>query len=47
MASAEKGEIIFTAVVEDIVDLVDKLREWPIEEHAEMHEQPVQNDIHW
>ena len=47
MASAEKGEIIFTAAVGDIVDLVDKLREWPIEERADMHEQPMQNDIHW
>ena len=47
VASAEKSEIIFTAVVEGLVDLVDALREWPIEERANMHEQSVQNDIHW
>lgn len=47
VASAEKGEIIFAAAVEGLVDLVDELREWPIAERADMHEQPVQNDIRW
>ena len=47
VATAAKGEIIFTAAVEGLVDLVDELRAWPIEERADMHEGPVQSDIRW
>ena len=38
----EKGRIIFEAVVEGLLDAIDELREWPIEEQAAMHENPTQ-----
>ena len=45
--TAEKGEQIFEAAVEGLLGLVDELRDWPIEERAEMHEHPVQSSIRW
>ena len=47
VATAEKGEIIFEAAVEGLVDLVDELRAWPVETRTDMHANPVQADIRW
>ena len=47
VASAEKGDIVFEAAVSGLVELVDELRAWPIEERADMHKNPVQSDIRW
>ena len=47
VATAEKGKIIFEAAVEGLVDTIDELREWPIEERADMHENPMQKNIRW
>ena len=47
VATAEKGQIIFEAAVEGLLDAIDELREWPIEERADMHENPTQKNIHW
>ena len=47
VATAEKGKIIFEAAVEGLLDAIDELREWPIEERADMHENPPQKNIHW
>lgn len=47
VATAEKGKIIFEAAVEGLLDAIDELREWPIEERADMHENPTQKNIHW
>lgn len=47
VATAEKGEIIFEAAVEGLVDLVDELRAWPVETRTDMHANPVQADICW
>jgi len=44
-ATVEKGEIIFEAAVEGLVDLVDELREWPVEERSDQHKLPVQSQI--
>jgi creatinine amidohydrolase len=46
-ASAEKGRVLFEAAVEGLVQLVDELRAWPIEQRQEMHRQPVQSEIRW
>ena len=46
-ATAEKGRVIYEAAVEGLVQLVDELRDWPIEKRTDMHENPVQADIRW
>lgn len=45
VATAEKGRIIFEAAVDGLVNLVDELREWPIEDRQDMHKNPVQSQI--
>ena len=47
VATAEKGKIIFEAAVKGLLDTIDELREWPIEERADMHENPIQKNIRW
>jgi len=46
-ATAEKGRILFEAAVRGLVELVDELRQWPIEERTDMHAQPAQKTIRW
>jgi creatinine amidohydrolase len=46
-ATAEKGRILFEAAVSGLIDLVDELRQWPIEKRQDMHQLPVQSDICW
>lgn len=46
-ATAEKGKLLFEAAVTGLVDLVDELRAWPIENRRDMHSHPVQRDIRW
>jgi creatinine amidohydrolase len=46
-ATAEKGRILFEAAVTGLVRLVNELRNWPINERRDMHQGPVQADIHW
>ena len=36
-ATAEKGRILFEAAVTGLVELVDELRAWPIDERQDMH----------
>ena len=47
VATAEKGKIIFEAAVKGLLDAIDELREWPIEERTDMHENPTQKNIRW
>jgi creatinine amidohydrolase len=47
VATAEKGKHIFEAAASGLVSLVDELREWPIEQRADMHTGPVQKQIRW
>jgi creatinine amidohydrolase len=46
-ATAEKGQILFEAAVSGLLELVDELRAWPIEERRDMHRGPVQTQIVW
>src|SRR5262245_41210208 len=46
-ATAEKGRVIFEAAVSGLVELVDELRDWPIEKRADMHARPVQSHVRW
>lgn len=46
-ATAEKGQVIFEAAVDGLVQLVDELRAWPIEKRQDMHRNPVQGQIRW
>jgi creatinine amidohydrolase len=45
--TAEKGEQIFEAAVTGLVQLVDELRDWPIDKRDDLHKQPVQSAIRW
>lgn len=47
VATAEKGKIIFEAAVNGLVNLIDELRDWPIEKRQDMHRNPVQSHIQW
>ncbi|MBT5872222.1 MAG: creatininase family protein [Candidatus Latescibacteria bacterium] len=45
--TAEKGAIIFNAAVEGLLELVDDIKEWPIEQRSDQHTGPVQSQIRW
>jgi len=45
--TAEKGRIIFEAAVTGLMELVDELREWPIEQRSDQHRLPTQRNIRW
>jgi len=46
-ATAEKGKIIWEAVVTRLVEVVDELRAWPISQRSDQHAGPVQSRIQW
>ena len=46
-ATAEKGKIVFEAVVAKMVAFVDEWRSWPIADRSDQHTSPVQSDIRW
>jgi creatinine amidohydrolase len=46
-ATAEKGKIIWEAVVSRLVEVVDELRGWAIPERSDQHAGPVQSHIQW
>jgi creatinine amidohydrolase len=46
-ATAEKGKIIWEAVVSRLMEVVDELRAWPIPQRSDQHTGPVQSDIQW
>lgn len=46
-ATAEKGRRIFEAAVKGLLELVDELRQWPVEERADMHRLPAQKSVRW
>ena len=46
-ATAEKGKIIFDASVDGLVELIDDIRDWPIEKRSDQHTGPVQSGIRW
>ena len=46
-ATAEKGEAIFEAAVNGLVDVVREWQQWPIAERMDQHTGPVQKHIRW
>jgi creatinine amidohydrolase len=46
-ATAEKGKIIWEAVLGRMVELVDEFRAWPIAPRSDQHQKPVQSHIRW
>jgi creatinine amidohydrolase len=46
-ATAEKGRIVFEAVVSKLIDFVEEWRAWPVAERSDQHTGPVQSDIRW
>ena len=46
-ATAEKGKIIWEAVLSRLIELVDEFRAWPIAPRSDQHKKPVQSPIQW
>jgi creatinine amidohydrolase len=46
-ATAEKGKVIWEAVLSRLIELVDEFRDWPIAQRSDQHENPVQAHIQW
>jgi creatinine amidohydrolase len=46
-ATAEKGKIIWEAVLKRLIELVDEFRAWPIARRSDQHKQAVQAQIQW
>jgi creatinine amidohydrolase len=46
-ATAEKGKIIWEALLPRLVELVDEFRAWPIAPRSDQHRGPVQSQIRW
>ncbi len=46
-ATAEKGKIIWEAVLSRLVELVNEFRAWPIASRSDQHQGPVQSQIRW
>ncbi len=46
-ATAEKGKIIWEAVLAGMIEVVDEFRAWPIAERSDQHKLPVQSQIQW
>jgi creatinine amidohydrolase len=46
-ASAEKGRVLWEAVVGALVAMVQEWRAWPIPERSDQHTFPVQKQIRW
>ena len=40
-----QGEIIFNAAVDGLVELVQEIKDWPIEERRDQHSNQVQKQI--
>jgi creatinine amidohydrolase len=46
-ATAEKGKIIWEAVLARLIELVDEFRAWPIAPRSDQHKAPPQSQIPW
>lgn len=46
-ATADKGQVLWEAIVTALVELVQEWRAWPIAERADQHTHPVQKQIRW
>ena len=46
-ATAEKGKIVWEAVLGRMIELVDEFRAWPVARRQDQHTNPVQSQIRW
>jgi creatinine amidohydrolase/Fe(II)-dependent formamide hydrolase-like protein len=46
-ATAEKGQIIWEAVLTRLIEVVDEFRAWPLAERRDQHQGPAQTHIQW
>lgn len=46
-ATAEKGKIIWEAILGRFLELIDEFRAWPIAPRSDQHQAPVQSHIRW
>lgn len=46
-ATAEKGKIVWEAILSGLIEFVDEWRSWPIAERRDQHKLPVQSQIQW
>ncbi len=46
-ATAEKGKVIWEAVLTRLIELVDEFRAWPLAPRRDRHWRPVQSQIQW
>jgi len=46
-ATAEKGRVVWEAIITRMIELVDEWRAWPIADRSDQHMGPVQSDIRW
>jgi len=46
-ATADKGKIIWEAVLARLIELVDEFRAWPIAPRSDQHKKPPQSQIQW
>jgi creatinine amidohydrolase len=46
-ANAEKGALVFEAVVTQMAALIDEWRAWPIAPRSDQHTHPVQDHVRW
>jgi creatinine amidohydrolase len=46
-ATAEKGKIIWEAVLARLIEVVDEFRAWPLAERRDQHLGPAQTSIQW
>jgi creatinine amidohydrolase/Fe(II)-dependent formamide hydrolase-like protein len=47
VATAEKGRVIWDAVLTGLVEFVDEWRQWPLADRQDQHAFPVQSQIRW
>jgi len=46
-ATAEKGRVIWEAVIPRLIEVVDEFRAWPIADRNDQHRGPTQSHIRW
>jgi len=46
-ATAEKGQLLFEAAVNGLLEFVDEWRAWPVASRSDQHSNPVQSQVRW
>jgi creatinine amidohydrolase len=47
VATAEKGKVIWEAILGRMLELIDEFRAWPVASRNDLHAQPVQTAVRW